>query len=190
MYKKLFIFLFACSILAPAQTSYELNKLFDSAVKDFKDSKFSSAIVSFNNIAGEYPLNSKTSVALLFGGKINLELKNYSDAEANLLRLLKEFPQSKYSDDAEITLARVYLDQKEYAKSFWSLCSLVGYSKQSETKAFARSKAENIALNFLSAAEVKLIYDSTKQSSIKPFLLLISGKIHLNRKNDKLDPLY
>lgn len=186
MHKKIFIFLLTCSFLILAQTSDELNRLFDSAIKDFKDSRFASSLNGFNKIANEYQLNSKTSLALLFIGKINLELKNYSDAEENLFRLLKEFPLSKYSDEAEITLSRVYLDQKEYTKSFWRLCSIIGNHEQSETKAFARSKAVEIALNYLSVAEVKSIYDSTKLSSVKPCLLLVNGKIHLNRKNDKL----
>jgi len=186
MLKKIFIFLFTCSFLVSAQSSDELKKLFESAIKDFKNSKFTSSLSSFNKIVNEYQTNTKTTLALLFIGKINLELKNYSVAEENLLRLLREFPQSKYSEEAEITLSKVYLDQKEYTKSFWSLCSVISSSEKSETNIFARGKAEDIALNYLSALEVKTIYDSTKLSSIKPFLLLVSGKIHLRRTNDKL----
>ena len=186
MLKKIFIFLFTCSFLVSAQSSDELKKLFESAIKDFKDSKLTSSLSSFTKIANEYQTNPKTTLALLFIGKINLELKNYSDAEENLLRLLREFPQSKYSEEAEITLSKVYLDQKEYTKSFWRLCSVISSTEQSETKDFIRSKAEDIALNYLSAPEVKTIYDSTKLSSIKSFLLLVNGKIHLRRKNDKL----
>ena len=186
MLKKIFIFLFTCSFLVSAQSSDELKKLFESAIKDFKNSKFTSSLSSFTKIANEYQTNPKTTLALLFIGKINLELKNYSDAEENLLRLLREFPQSKYSEEAEITLSKVYLDQKEYTKSFWRLCSVISSTEQSETKDFIRSKAEDIALNYLSAPEVKTIYDSTKLSSIKSFLLLVNGKIHLRRKNDKL----
>lgn len=186
MHKKIFIFLLTCSFLVLAQTSDELNRLFESAIKDFKDSKFTSSLSIFNKIANEYQTNSKTTLALLFIGKINLELKNYSDAEENLLRLLSEFPQSEYSDEAEITLSKVYLDQKEYTKSFWRLCSIINSSEQSETKTFARSKAEDIALIYLSVSEVKTIYDTTKLSALKPFLLLVNGKIHLSRKNDKL----
>ncbi|HAB54714.1 MAG TPA: hypothetical protein DCE80_21485 [Ignavibacteriales bacterium] len=186
MHNKIFILLFIFSFLVFAQTNDELDKLFNSAIKDFKNSRFTSALTSFNKIANDFELNSKTTLALLFVGKINLELKNYSDAEENLLRLVGEFPQSKYSDEAEITLSRVYLDQKEYAKAFWRLCLIIGTTEQSETRAFAINKAEEIALNYLSAAEVKSIYDSTIIVSVKPFLLLINWKIHLNWKNEKL----
>lgn len=186
MFKKIFIFLLTFSFFISAQTSDDLKKIFDLAVKDFKNSKFTSSLSNFNKIANEYPINSKTTLALLFIGKINLQLKNYSDAEENLLRLLGEFPQSKYSDEAEITLSKVYLDQKEYTKSFWRLCLAISNSEQSESKAFTRNKAEDIALNYLSAVEVKAIYDSTKFSSIKPFLLLVTGKIQLRRNNDKI----
>jgi branched-chain amino acid transport system substrate-binding protein len=186
MLKNIFICLLTFSSLVSAQTSDELKKLFDSAIKDFKESKFTSSLSYFNKIANEYQTNSKTTLALLFLGKINLELKKYSDAEENLLRLLREFPQSKYSEEAEITLSRVYLDQKEYAKSFWRLCLVINGIEQTETQTLARTTAENIALNYLTASEVKTIYDSTKLTSVKPFLLLVNGKIHLRRKNDKL----
>jgi len=186
MHKTLFIILFTFSFLIPAQTSDEVNKLFDSAINDFKNARFTPSLNSFNKIANEYRTNSKTTLALLFIGKINVELQNYSEAEENLIRLLREFPQSKYADEAEITLSKCYLDQREYKKSFWNLCSTYGNSPQPDIKEFAKSKAEGIALNYLSAADVNSIYDSTKFSSIKPFLLLVNGKIHQNRKNGEI----
>ena len=71
MCKKIFIFIFTCSVLVFTQTGDELNRLFDSAIKDFKNSQFASSLISFNKIANDYQINSKTSLALLFIGKIN-----------------------------------------------------------------------------------------------------------------------
>jgi ABC-type branched-subunit amino acid transport system substrate-binding protein/predicted negative regulator of RcsB-dependent stress response len=186
MFNKLLTIVFVFLSMALAQSSDDISKTFEQAIKDYNEAKWSSSLDNFNKIANEYKLNSKTSIALIFIGKINLVLENYSDAEKNLLRLLNEFPQSKYSDEAKITLSRAYLDNKEFTKSFWSLCSIFGSSQQSEIKAFARKKAEEIALNYLSASEVKLIHDSTKVSPLKPFLLLLNGKIHLQQQNDRL----
>jgi len=103
MIKNLFLLLISFSLILQAQNTDELNRLFDSAIKDFKDLSYATSLKSFDKIANEYPLNSKTSLSLLFIGKINLELKNYPDAEKALLRLVKEFPQSKYYDETHIT---------------------------------------------------------------------------------------
>jgi TolA-binding protein len=81
MIKNLFLLLIASSLILQAQNTDELNRLFDSAIKDFKNSKYASSLKSFDKIANEYPLNSKTSLSLLFIGKVNLELKNFPDAK-------------------------------------------------------------------------------------------------------------
>jgi branched-chain amino acid transport system substrate-binding protein len=186
MIKNLLLLLISFSLILQAQNTDELNRLFDSAIKNFKDLKYASSLKSLDKIANEYPLNSKTSLSLLFIGKINLELKNYPDAEKNLLRLLNEFPQSKYYDETHITLSKVYLDQKRYSESLLELCSIVANSELGETKEFSRSTAEKIALAYLLAAELKSIHDSTKLLTAKPFILLMSGKIYLAQQNYKL----
>ena len=186
MIKNLFLLLIASSLILQAQSTDELDRLFDSAIKDFKELNYTSSLNGFGKTVNEYPLNSKTSLSLLFIGKINLELKNYPDAEKALLRLVKEFPQSKYYDETHITLSKVYLDQKRYSESLLELCSIVANSELGETKEFSRSTAEKIALAYLSAAELKSIHDSTKLLTAKPFLLLLSGKIYLAQQNYKL----
>jgi branched-chain amino acid transport system substrate-binding protein len=184
MIRNLFFFLLiTLTLTISAQTRDELNTLFDSAIIDYNNLQYLSSQGIFDTIANAYPLNSKTSLALLFLGKTNLELKRYSDAEKNLLRLINDFPQSKYSDEAHITLSKVYLEQKEYSESFFELCTVLAVSKNSETKDFAGNTAEKIALNFLSAGEIQSVHDTTKFLELKPFLLLLSGKIQLAKQN-------
>ncbi len=183
MLRKLSFLILAVSYIILAQTSIEINKKFEQAVKDFDEARWTSSLSNFNKIVNEYELNSKTSISLLFIGKVNVELKNYIGSEHYLLRLLNEFPQSKFTDEAKITLSKVYFDKKDYPKSFWKLCDIIVNSENKENKSLARISAESIALNYLSSAEINSIYDSTKIITIKPFLLLTSGKIYLAKNN-------
>lgn len=186
MIRKLSFLISAVSYIILAQTGTEINKMFEQAVKDFNKARWASSLLNFNKIVNESELNSKTSISLLFIGKVNLELKNYIESEHYLLRLLSEFTESKFIDEAKMTLSKVYLDKKDYSKSFWQLCEIAGKSQNKETREIARISAENIAINYLSVAEINSIYDSTKILSIKPFLLLTTGKIYLAKNNYQL----
>ena len=174
------------NIFLASQTNDEVNKIFDQGLKDFNAAKWTSALISFEKIASEFPLNPKTSLSLLFTGKANLKLSKYKEAEQSLVRLLKEFPQSNYFEEASVTLAKVYLDQKQFIKAFWQLCNAMVVSDYDNSNSSIRKTTESIALNYLSAAEIKSIHDTTLITEVKPFLLLITGKIYLARQNNKL----
>jgi branched-chain amino acid transport system substrate-binding protein len=186
MISKLFFLLISVQLSLHSQTNDELNRLFNSAVGEFKNAKYTESLESFEKIVNEYQLNSKTSLALLFIGKINLATSNYNEAEKSLLRLMDEFPQSRYLDEAQITLSQIYLDQEEYLKSFFNLCDLMDKTSDAETEKYAEITAERIAQKYLSALEVKSIHDSTKLVSLKPFLLLLTGQIYLSEQKNNL----
>lgn len=186
MFRKILFALIIFSSYMLAQLSDEINNKFDKAVKDFDSKKWDSASQLFNQIAYGYPKNSKTSLAFLFVGKIGLELKNFAAAEKAINNLMKEYPNSKYVDEAKQTLAKIYFEQKKYFKSFWLLCDLMMNSNDYEYRFNSKELAENLALNYLSAAELKAFHDSTKLSDLKPFLLLLRSKIYISQNNKDL----
>lgn len=186
MFKEILFALIISSSSLLAQHSDEINKKFDQAVKDFASKKWDSAFENFKQIAYGYSKNSKTSLALLFVGKTALELKNFAEAEKALNNLMKEYPNSKYEDETKLTLAKIYFEQKKYFKSFWYLCDLMVNSSSDEYKFNSKELAENLALNYLSAAEIKAFHDSTKQNDLKAFLLLLRAKIYISQNNKDL----
>lgn len=186
MFKEILFALIIFSSSLLAQPSEEINKKFDQAVKNFASKKWDSAFELFNQIAYDYPKNSKTSLALLFVGKTSLELKNFAEAEKALNNLMKEYPNSKYKDETKLTLAKIYSEQKKYFKSFWYLCDLMVNSSDDEYKLNSKELAKNLALNYLSAAEIKTFHDSTNQNDLKPFLLLLRAKIYISQNNKDL----
>lgn len=186
MLSKIFCFLAILNILLISQTNDEINKSFDQALRDYNVAKWASSLNNFEKIANEFPINPKTSLSLLFAGKIKVKLNMLKEAEQSLIRLLNEFPQSKYFEDASITLSKVYLDQKKFTKAFWQLCTAMLVSSYNNSNGTVRNTAEKIALNYLSANELKTMHDTTELSRLKPYLLLIRGKIYGLRQNDKL----
>lgn len=186
MFKEILFALIIFSSSLLAQPSDKINKKFDYALKDFASKKWYSAFEIFNQIAYGYPKNSKTSLAFLFVGKTSLELKNFAEAEIALNNLMKEYPKSKYVDEAKLTLAKIFFEQKKYFKSFGYLCDLMVNSGSDEYKFNTKELAENLALNYLSAAEIKAFHDSTKQNDLKPFLLLLRAKIYISQNNKDL----
>lgn len=179
-------FLLGFNIFLTSQTTDEIKKTFDQALKDYNAAKWTTALIYFEKIAYEFPINPKTSLSLLFAGKASLKLNKHKEAEQSLVRLLKEYPRSRYFEDASVTLAKVYLDQTQFTKAFWRLCIAMTVSASNNSKGSIRNTAESVALNYLSAAEIKSIHDTTELTEVKPFLLLLTGKIHAARQNSKL----
>lgn len=186
MLNRIITLIITCTFFTFAQPAEDLDKLFAQAIKDYKDAKWNSSLINFNKIANEFKLNPKTSLATLFMGKINLQIDNLSQAEETLLRFNNEFPQSKYSDEAVLTLANVYFNQRKYTKSIESLCAIIENSKHSEMISLSRNLAEEIGVNYLTGHEMKEIYDTTQLSYVKPFMLLLTGKIYVYQKNYQL----
>lgn len=183
MLHRIICLIFIYSFALFPQAIEEINKKFNQAVNDYDAGNYKSALSLFNQIAEEYSINPKTSLSLLFSGKIYLHQQHYEDAENRLLRLINNFHKSKYLNEAQITLAKLYFEQKQFFKSFWQMCMIISSAENSEYEETALKSAENIAINYLSAAEVKAAYDTTNSSKLKPFLLLAGGKIHQSKQN-------
>lgn len=183
MIKKLLQIFFVPIILVFSQTKEEVDKLFNQAVKDYKNKNYSSALVGFNKITNDFKINSKSSLSLLFAAKTNLELKNYSEAERLLQQFSKQFSSSKYADDANFTLSKLYFEQKKYLESFYQLIHVLENSNNADSKSFSKIKAEKIALNYLTAEDIKACYDTTGFTNIKPFMLLLCSKNYVEQRN-------
>lgn len=183
MIKKLLQIFFVPIVLVFSQTKEDVDKLFNQAIKDYKSKNYSSALAGFNKITNDFNINSKSSLSLLFAAKTNLELKNYSEAEKLLQQFSKQFSSSKYTDEANFTLSKLYFEQKKYLESFYQLIHVVENSNNADSKSVSKIKAEKIALNYLASEDIKACYDTTSFTNIKPFLLLLCGKNYIEHGN-------
>ncbi len=180
-----FILSFSYSFGQPAGTS-NADKDFVHALELFNSGNFNEAQQLFNGVITANPFNDKTTIAYIFDAKSFVHLGRFDDAQRILLKFLNEFPFSKYIDEARLTLAQVLYEQKNYLPALRELCSLIDSTSSPEYTHLAKEDGEKIALNFLSAPQVKSAYDSTAQKKSDPFLLLMLGKIYM-QNGDKQD---
>ena len=184
--KLLLSFLFFYLSLATTVYSQEepkslIDQNFTKAVSLYKSAKYEEALRLFNIIIIE-KYNSKTTASKIFKTKILLAQKKYFETEQILTDFLKTYPKSKYVDEARVMLANVHLEKKEYSKSFELIITLIETGSVNY-KTYAKSVGEKIGLNYLDFSGAKKIYDATNNRQIKPFLLLLLGKISLKNRD-------
>lgn len=73
--------------------------LFGEGVDAFEREAYEAASERFRR-AAEYPLNEKTTAALLMEGKALYEMEEYDEARTVLQQLVQRFPSSRYRDEA------------------------------------------------------------------------------------------
>jgi branched-chain amino acid transport system substrate-binding protein len=154
-----------------------INTNFTKAVNLFESEKYEEALRLFNVVILE-KYNSKTTASKIFKAKIFLAQKKYSDSEHTLADFLKAYPESKYDDEARLMLADVYLKREEYSKSFEQIITLIE-TGSINYRSYAKKAGEQIAFNYFDFSDLKKIYDASDIVKVKPFLLLLLGKMSL-----------
>ncbi len=186
----LLLILFSISIFGQQASDTSItDKIFIHALELFNSGNYNQAQPLFNNIITKYEFNDKTTIAYLFDAKSFIKLKQFNTAGQILKKFLVEFPDSKYADEAKLTLAQSLFEQENYLPSFQELCNLINSTSSREYSQLAKDGAEKIALNYLSASQVDSVYDTTKAIKSKPFLLLELGKLYLqdDKKEEALN---
>ncbi len=163
--------------------------VFIHALELYNSGNYKEAQPLFNGLIANYELNDKTTIAYIFDAKSFIQLKLFSEARQALQKFLSEFPGSKYTDEAKLTIAQALYEEGNYLPAFAELCNLINSASSREYIQLAKDGAEKIALNFLSAAQIDSVYDTAAVGNSKPFLLLELGKIYMQNgdRNDALN---
>lgn len=177
------ILIFSVSVLYPQNITVDNNKDFEKALNYYKSQKYDDAINLFSKISKRKDNNSKQSISAFFVSKILADQKKYSEAEKSVNNFLSEFPQSKYADEIKNLLIKIYVDKQDYISAFNTCLSLIESSRSIVFKKETKFIAEKIALDYLNSAEVEKNID--KYLPLKPFLLLLTGKILLSEGDNK-----
>ncbi len=152
---------------------------FNNALDLYKSGKSDEALRIFYKVVENYEVNPKTFAAKYFIAKILIDQTKYSQAEREINRFLERNTSSKYVNDFLYLKVKLNYDQLKYNDAFQEAVKLVENSSTSEDKFEFKSLAQNIALNHLTAKQIKTFSDEAKDIKIKPFLLLILGKKYL-----------
>ena len=188
MKKITFLFIISLSFLFPQNITVDNNKDFYKALNFYNSKKYEDALTLFKKISNRTENNTKITVSEFFISKIFVEQKKYSDAEKSGRDFLEKYPQSKYADEIKNLFIKNYLNNDEYQNGFKFLLEFFETSKSIVFKKEAKSIAEKIAINYLDSEDIDKYFDSYENSSLKPFLLLLSGQV-LSREGDAKNAL-
>ncbi len=178
----LLLLFFCCSVKAQTGNEKEIDRQFKLALNFYETKNYKDALELFNRLIKNYPLNSKTTAAFLFKGKTLLQLKKYDEAVAALNQFLNIYMGSKYTDEARMVITKCYLEEGKYADAFQELNMIVASDNSAYTRQ-AESLAEQLGQNYLTPEQLRSFYENSDSEKLKPFLLLLLGKVYLNLGN-------
>ena len=185
--KNIFIILIiAVSVLYSQNITVDNNKDFEKALSFYNSKKYDDALILFKKVANRTENNTKNTASAFFVSKILVEQKKYSEAEKSSNDFLLEYPQSKYADEVKNLLIKTYVDKTDYISAFESCITFIESSNSIVFKKETMYVAEKIALGNLKSSEVEEYIG--KYSSLKSFLLLLTGKLYL-AEGDNSDAL-
>lgn len=184
--KKIILLIFIVLSFANAQNfSADVNKDFNKAVSLFNAKDYNTALSVFQRITNYAQPNSKLTAAEFFIAKIYFQKKEYAELEKAVDNFLAKYSGSKYADEVKNLLIQSYVNREDYLNAFKSSIEFIDKSNSivywNETKIVA----EKIALNYLGSSDVMGFNNSYNGKNVKPFLLLLSGKLLKKEGNDK-----
>lgn len=179
MKKIIFYIIISVSFLYPQNISVDNNRDFEKALSYYNSKNYNNALNLFQKIYTRTENNTKTTASAFFISKILVEQKKFSDAEKSINDFLIKYSQSKYADEIKSLLIKNYIDKNDYQEAFNNSLRFIESSKSIVFKKETKSIAEKVAVNYLNNSDVENYFEYYNKSSLKPFLLLISGKIYL-----------
>lgn len=181
-FKFLSLIFLSLTIQLVAQNLDEQN--FREAVKLFKDKKYQTALVSFQNISSKE--NPNQTAAKFFVVKTFIELKKYSEAEKEAKDFLEKFSASKYADEVSVLLIKSLLEQNKYNSAFNQAVKLIKSTNSISYRVEAKSIARGIAKNYLSGYDIKDFLEKENEDKVKAFLLYTLAELYyLEGQSDK-----
>ncbi|MFO7445428.1 MAG: ABC transporter substrate-binding protein [Ignavibacteriaceae bacterium] len=175
MFQLFFLFLF---VFISPQLKADEDTEFQLALRLYENLQYAEALPKFENLVKQ-EFHSRTTASYVFYGKTLLHLGKPVEAENNLEKFLELYPESNYSDEARLTLAKAYFDQKNYSNAFYELLFLADKGKTRFYPEHSKTVAGNIAVNNLSSEQLTDILAHTSLENQKPFIQLLLGKVLL-----------
>ncbi|WP_040605743.1 ABC transporter substrate-binding protein [Salisaeta longa] len=97
----------------PVTRNADAELMFDQGVAAFEAGNYQDAFERFRLVA-EYPVNQRTTAALLMAGRALYRQGKYRQAQTWLNRLLRQYPSTSYRDEAERVLRFVDQGLQQY----------------------------------------------------------------------------
>lgn len=180
MYNKQRIFLLVIILISAsflhAQSDSEIDKQFDRAVNLYQSGDYTKALLIFKKIAIQLPYNQKTTAAYIFIGKTYMQTNDFPSARRYLQDFLDNYPDSKYKDEAYLIFAKINYMGEDYKNAFEYLLKVAADSSQPGNQKYSVSLGEKLAVNYIGKSDLIKYNDTTSNSSLKAYLLLLIGE--------------
>lgn len=119
-------FLFVLTICG--QQSYkfdqDVEKKFDSALKDFENKNYLQAATTFQNMV-RLPFHHRTTASYLMLAKSHLKVGEAKKAQEVLQQVIQKYPESNYLDNFYYTLGISFYQQGNYQSAVESFCDAI-----------------------------------------------------------------
>ncbi len=140
--------------------------------KQYTQSDFKEAYLSFQKVVEESTRNQRTTAAMVMSAKTLFQLHSFRES----IRLLKDFldtyTRSNYAEDAHYTLALNYYRLNRYSDAAAELLNVLESAKERKTFLRAQKIFENVGSEFLTSQEIKDLLYFAKTDRSKKLLTL------------------
>ena len=106
----------------------------------YDSSKYEAAWQIFDDIIKRDDFTSETTISYIFEGKSLVGLQKYEEGKSILNEFLEKYPASKYADEAKLTLAKIFVEQKDFYRAFNELISLIESSESPFYLSYSKDK--------------------------------------------------
>ncbi|MBZ0200633.1 MAG: ABC transporter substrate-binding protein [Ignavibacteriaceae bacterium] len=161
-----------------SQNAENINTEFKLAVNLYDAFQYKDALKIFDRITSYESKNSKTTAAYLFKAKTMVKLERLPEAIETINRLMSVYPATKYLDEARLTLADIYFEQKDYYEALKPLISLIDETQSTEYLSYAKVSGEKIAYNYLPSSLIRVLNTLYSGEKVSPYIMFLLGKVY------------
>lgn len=153
---------------------------FEKALSFYKYKKYDDALTLFDKISERKENNTKQTISAFFVAKTLHTQKKYSESEKKSQGFLQKYPDSKYANEIKSLIIDCLIQKNDFQNAFNTATEFLDKSPSIVFKKEIKSIAEKIAINYLHSSEIETQLSKYQNSTLTPFLLLLSGKVLLN----------
>ncbi|MDN4164064.1 tetratricopeptide repeat protein [Cytophagales bacterium LB-30] len=158
---------------------YYVNKLYNKAVETYNEA------IQANNPDKDYALFQKGVIQSIQG--------NGEGAKSTLKAMLKEFPQSRYADDAEFQYAQIDFEQGNYEQAVKGFTVVINTRKQSPFVPYALGKRAIANYNLKNYSQTEADYKEVLEHHIthktaNSALLGLQEVLTLQNRSEEFEP--
>jgi branched-chain amino acid transport system substrate-binding protein len=178
MLNKIFFICVLISINLFTQANVE--QRFSEALDLYDQNQFIAALSIFEELSSTANINSRTTAAAIFKGKILVVLDSLNAAEETFTRFIELYPRSIYTDEAKLNLAKIYFLKKEYFTALREFVNLMSGTEDQYYLNEAKAAADYLSSRYVPSSLISELADLNRDAGLNSFLKLIRSRALIN----------